>query len=372
MRIGLITTIDTNIGDDFIREGICLVLREVLKGERIEFVPVNKHFPLTVYPDWHPVHLSKTLRCLPFIGASLGSTIKSVASRLGYSAFDSCGLIVQCGAPVLWPNCHKNVWAEPLWRHVVGRLYKKIPVLNLAAGSCYPWEQQPSSITDPDDARYIREIAGYCRLTTTRDELAHKLFATLDAQTSLIPCSAFLAANSVGTDEDGPVLINYMHGSGHYDWMQGIDAKYWEVTVKDLINRLSKRHNLALLCHNEAEYKHATAISPSTPILFPKTVEEYFRVTSSAKAAICNRMHASVGLAGMGIPSIAVGTDTRLLMVAAIGLPAFYIKEVNALMLEESLETLIKNRTSQKERLIALRAKTWEKYIEVISVINFA
>jgi hypothetical protein len=65
VRIGLITTIDTNVGDDFIREGICLVLQEVFKGHEIEFVPVNKHQPLTVYPDWHPIHSAKVTRYLP-------------------------------------------------------------------------------------------------------------------------------------------------------------------------------------------------------------------------------------------------------------------------------------------------------------------
>jgi hypothetical protein len=53
---------------------------------------------------------------------------------------------VQCGAPVLWPNCNKCEWAEPLWYSVIGRLHKKTPVLNLAAGSCYPWEKQPEKI----------------------------------------------------------------------------------------------------------------------------------------------------------------------------------------------------------------------------------
>jgi hypothetical protein len=36
MKIGLITTLHKNIGDDFIREGICCVLKEVFKGENQE------------------------------------------------------------------------------------------------------------------------------------------------------------------------------------------------------------------------------------------------------------------------------------------------------------------------------------------------
>lgn len=54
MKIGLISTINTNIGDDFIRQGICLLLKKVFKNHEIEFININKHTPLTVYPKWHP------------------------------------------------------------------------------------------------------------------------------------------------------------------------------------------------------------------------------------------------------------------------------------------------------------------------------
>jgi len=368
MKIGLITTLKTNIGDDFIREGICFVLREVFKGQSIEFVSVNKHLPLTVYPGWHPAHLSTAAGRLPMIGVPLSSAIESFASRLGHSAFDSCDLIVQCGAPVLWPNCHMNEWAEPLWHHVVGRLYKQIPVLNIAAGSCYPWERQPDSITDRGDEEYLKRILGYCRLTTTRDELAYKLCSTLGKQAPFIPCSALLAAGGIlGAERDGTVLINYMPGGGHFDWGQGIDAKAWESTMKQLIGRLMGRHKVAFLCHNEAEYGHAEQLEPSLPRFFPKTVAEYFQVASAAKGAICNRMHASVSMASMGIPSVAICTDTRLLMVKTIGLPVFYIKDADLDKLEASFEKLLTNRISEKERLLALRTQTWNRYVEAIS-----
>ena len=43
---------------------------------------------------------------------------------------------------------------------------------------------------------------------------------------------------------------------------------------------------------------------------------------------MCNRLHAAVALAGTrDSPLVSVGTDTRLLMVAAIGLPYRYVKD---------------------------------------------
>lgn len=368
MRIGLITTLNTNLGDDLIRRGICLVLREIYRGHEIEFVPVNKHQPLTVYPAWHPIHLVNLTRYLPRGRYRLGRFIDRFALKLGRSRFDTCNLIVQCGAPVLWPGCHRCEWAEPLWHQVVGRLSQRIPVLNLAAGSCYPWERQPTRLTDPNDVEYLQAILGYCRLTTARDSLAQHLCASLGTQTPLIPCSAFLAAGEmVGGQDDGMVLINYMRGGGHYDWNQGVDPLVWRDTVKNLIERLKTRHKVAFLCHNETEYHLAHDLDPTLPRLWPKTPQEYFALVSEAKVALCNRMHASVGLAGLGIPSIAVGTDTRLLMVDAIGLPCLYVKEASVEKLEDEIEKLLARRHKERERLLASRSETWKRYVETVA-----
>ena len=275
---------------------------------------------------------------------------------------------MQCGAPVFWRGCHRCEWAEPLWHSVVGRLSQHIPVLNLAAGSCYPWEHQPAGVDDPDDAKYLRAILGYCRITTVRDTLAQGLCASVGTQTPLIPCSAFLAAgNHIGTGNDkGIVLINYMSGGGHYEWDQGIDASLWRETVKTLIGRLQRRHKLSFLCHNETEYKLARELDSTLPCLWPKNTQENFAMVSKAKVALCNRMHASIGLAGLGIPSIAVCTDTRLLMADAIGLPCFYVKEASVEQLEDGLEDLLSHRSQEEERLLALRGKTWDQYVRVV------
>lgn len=369
MRVGLITTINTNIGDDLIRKGICSLLKEVFKGHKIEFIPVNKHQPLTVYPDWHPVHFSKMTRYLPRGAYRASRLIEQFASKLKHSRFDTCDLVVQCGAPVLWPGCHQCEWAEPLWHQVVGRLSERTPVLNLAAGACYPWERQPVQITDVNDAKYLRTILSYCRLTTVRDRLAQCLCASLGTRTPVIPCSAFLAARDhAATPRDGDVvLLNYMSGGGHYDWHQKVDRSAWRETVKTLIARLQIRHRLAFLCHNEVEHNLAWNLDSTIPRLWPRNTQQYFDLVSEAKVAVCNRMHACVVLAGLGIPSIAVCTDTRLLMVEALGLPCIYVKEADVDRLEEGLEKLLVHHCQERERLLVLKSETWNSYVKVVA-----
>lgn len=366
MKIGLITTLDTNIGDDFIREGISNVLRKLFEKDNVHFFPVNKHLPLTVYPRWHPARLSDIP--FPFFREQTRGLIEKYTSQLGHSCFDNCDLIVQCGAPVFWPNCHANEWAVPLWDHVIGRICDKIPVLNLAAGSCYPWERQPSTIDNSSDAQYMGRILGYCKLTTVRDRLAQCICQHLGTDVPLIPCSAFLAAGDAAmkVSPNAYILINYMAGGGHYNWGQPVDSSAWERNVKNLVSRLRTRHKVAFLCHDTKEYLAAEELFPDLPRYLPKTVSEYFTLVRAAKFGIFNRMHASVAMAGVGIPSIAVCTDTRLLMVESLGLPCFYVNDANVDDLEHIAELLLVKHNEERERLMSLRMQTWREYLEAI------
>ena len=322
-----------------------------------------------VYPKWHPVHLAEITRYLPKGRSRARRLIERIAPKVRSSHFDKCDMIVQCGAPVFWNGCHLCEWAEPLWHNVVGRLSQRIPVLNLAAGSCYPLEHQPLVVDDTRDADYLRAILGYCRTTTVRDTLAQRLCDSVGTQVPVIPCSAFLSGkNHEGAaNDDGIILINYMTAGGHYDWGQKIDAALWRKTVKTLIGRLQRRHKLAFLCHDKNECNLAKEMDAAVPRLSPKNSQEYFAMVSRAKGAVCNRMHASVALASLGVPSVAVCTDTRLLMVDTLGLPCMYVKEANVESLESRLEDLLSHRSQEKERLVALRTKTWDQYLGIMS-----
>lgn len=370
MRIGLITTLDTNIGDDFIREGICLVLRALLEGRTLEFRAVNKHQPLTVYPEWHPIRLVESLdRRLPRGRDRLPRYAARLFHRLGLSRFDDCDLIIQCGTPVLWPGCSRCEWAEPLWDQVVGRLSRRgIPVLNLGAGSCYPWEQQPEQVSPEADVAYLRRILGYCRATTVRDRLAQRLFERLGHSCDLIPCPALLAGRPFSkSDTRGDLfVINFMEGAGHYDWEQGIDSPAWRALIQILLKRLGRHHSLVFLCHNQREYEVASILDPTIPRFLPKNSQEYFALAARAKLALFNRLHAAIAFAGLGVPSVSVGTDTRLLMVDAVGLPCFYVKEATLDRLEDAIHQILMNLDGERDRLLTISEHAWHRYRDTV------
>jgi hypothetical protein len=330
LKIGLITTLNTNIGDDLIRIGIINILKEVLSGEALEIIMVNKHFP-----------------------AGAGEKFKG------------CDLLVQCGAPVLWAGCSGCEWADPLWRKVVGPASRSgIPVLNIGAGSCYPWERQPTTIEGPD-AEYLREIHSYCRLTTVRDRLTFDLMAGLGLSSVFLPCPAFLSPTDSDYSPGRIVYVNFMSLGGHYDFGQTIDAPKWRETMKAFINRLSVEEDVSFLCHSQAEVDLARASFGAKSIVFPKDPEAYFEVVREAKALVSNRLHASVALGGAGVPSVSIGNDTRMLMIEAFGLPVFYVKEMDADRLYVEVRTLLSS--DLRKRLLQDRTRIFQQYVSVVA-----
>jgi len=126
---------------------------------------------------------------------------------------------------------------------------------------------------------------------------------------------------------------------------------------------------VAFLCHDRREEGLAASLDGSVERIVPRSSREYEELARTASVGLANRMHAPVMLAGMGIPSVAVGTDSRLLMVEALGLPCHYVKEARADELEEEIETLLRERRSESRRLLALKEEARVAYREALSCV---
>lgn len=371
IRIGLLTTLSTNIGDDFIRDGIINVVMAITPNKLVNFTTINKHEPNTVYPAWHPIRLSYRNGFVP--RRKLGPVRRFAESwlpSLGFSRLDSCDLIVQCGTPVIWEGCRNSEWARLIWRDVLARVARGgKPVLNLGGGSAYPWERQPTTLVGSPDEPFVRLMLKASRSTTVRDRLARHLFASLGCQAEQVCCPAMLAGQTfvVPTLPKRKVVINYMHGGGHFDLGQEIDAGVWEKTMRQVVTELQKESwELLFLAHNAKEAELAGRIWPDFPCVLPINQREYFESLRDAAFGVFNRMHASVAAAGIGIPSVAVGTDTRNLMIEALGLPVLYVKDASPSRLRMVIRDLINHRSSEAQRLLKLRQVTFDTYKELL------
>lgn len=364
MKVGFITTIDTNIGDDFIRCGIENIVKNIHNTSSPHFTYVNKHLPETAIVNKSPIHLLKKSKPFPGRGKLMNFYDKYLYHY--FSVYNSQDIIIQSGAPVLWPDCQNNEWAIPIWYKTIGKLHKKIPVLNIAAGSCYPWEHRNGFFND-DEKKYAADIGSFCKLTTTRDILANRLFTEAGVKNVLMPCSAFFVDQHVENKNHGEyILINYMPGGGHFDWGQNINGNAWEEAIKNLINSLGSKYEIHFICHNEKEVAAAQRIAPGNRIHLPDSVESYLEVIRKAIIGINNRMHASVAMASVGVPSLSIGTDTRLLMLENLGLPIFYVKDVSGQLLNEEVIKLIAQKDTERKRLFELKSSGFNKYSRLL------
>jgi len=116
------------------------------------------------------------------------------------------------------------------------------------------------------------------------------------------------------------------------------------------------------LAHNLKELALAADIWPNLPRICPASVRDYFEIARDAAFGVVNRLHASVALAGLGIPSLAVGTDSRNLMVELTGLPVFYVKEAALDRIIATIDYLQSHRDLESRRLLALQEATLTEY----------
>jgi polysaccharide pyruvyl transferase WcaK-like protein len=366
LRVGLLTTHQTNIGDDFIREGLTDVIKHLAPERRVDFISINKHEPHSIYPGWHPIQVLGKAGYRKFRFAR--RWIDRWAPLPGHSRFSSVDLIVQCGTPIIWDGCRNSGWANLIWRGVIARLAQQgKPVFNLGGGSCYPWERQPSSLAGHADESFVRLMLSAGCVTTVRDSLARRLLASLGYDVPQLCCPAILAGQ-IYTRQAEPsrkILINYMQGGGHYDWGQRIDRAAWQATMQKLVAELRKQDwRPLLLAHSPTEFSLAAELWPDLPRVLARNSAEYFGVIRDAAFGVFNRMHASVAAAGLGIPSVAIGTDTRNLMVEALSLPVFYVKEATTTRLLLTIDELVSKRDAESSRLLSLREVTRLQYQE--------
>ena len=231
MKIGMISTLNTNIGDDFIRDGIQYLINKRFDKDK-EFVIINKHRPLSAVLPSVDALLGVSGRARNEIliraGKNIGLNLKS--------KLDDCDIIIQCGTPIVWHGCSKSEWAGLIWEGILEKVNKKIPVLNIAGGSCFAWTERNNVVMSDEDRCFVRLMSRISRVTTVRDSLAENIFNNISGSAvKTIPCTAFLAASLYKKDirqesiekVHVDVLFNYMPGGGHFD-LEGLKlASLW-------------------------------------------------------------------------------------------------------------------------------------------------
>lgn len=349
-RVAFMTTVGKNVGDDFIREGICSILDDAI-GPYDPFY-VNKHD-------------------LSTLGRPLLDEIGVVADK-----FAAADVLVQSGAPVFWhlgeSRCYREEWVRALWHERIFPLSKEKPFLNLGAGTCQSREGEVGPLLDdPLCVEFIRQVGACARLTTVRDPLTHNLLSRLDIPHELLACPAFHAARRVngGRPVAGRdiLAVNLMELGGHYLLKPENDPKRWSNLILETLPRLRVRYKLAFVAHDEAEVRFLRHCNyPHEMIFYSNDWRDYLSFYSRVGGIVANRVHAAVCVAGFGRPAVVLGTDSRIGICRPIGIPAIDTSEATSDWILDSINEQMDRRDELMTERLALREDTARQYAALI------
>lgn len=359
-----------NIGHDFMALGIEEAVR-IAFGADVPVTHFEQHEPLSFLPEAHWArkvfainhrYINIPRRILALDG--MREMLWRDRSQLPYR------LAVASGGPNLVPTSHRSPEMRMLLHHLNGAFAESgVPLVDAAVGSAFPLERKPYRFEDPKDAAFYRQALSYVSCIAVREPVAQAVCADLGFKADVIPCAAigagrYFEAAGGPRAADGHIVINFQARGANTDWGQGIDARAWRRTVRGVIDALASRHMIRLLAHSPYEVRLAAEIAPELPCDAPRDIAEYAKAIRSAKVAFVSRIHAALALSGIGVPSVVVGTDTRLLTAETIGLPIYPVAQATTALLVDAVENLIADRERQRERLLSLREETLKTYAE--------
>jgi hypothetical protein len=329
MKVTFITTVGHNVGDDFVRDGICHLLREAWGPFEVQFV--HKHFPASARAALVRWHLSPAGRWLlrrPGLRkpGRLSRWMDWLPLNPRRDAVLGCDVLVQSGAPVYWLNrssaCEDNEWYDPLIRRRWKRT--RAVLMNLGAGACQEFASEGSEFAAaPATLAFVREFYDACAVTTVRDRLSERVLALAGRKAERLPCPSIFARQWHAV-EPGPgdyVALNFMALGGHYDLDGSVDAARWRMVFGAVLATLRRSERCVLACHDRDEERLARRWFPETERFIGAAAVDYLRFYAHARSGILNRVHGAFALASMGRPAVIVGADSRARMGEELELP---------------------------------------------------
>lgn len=368
IRASIISTLRHNVGDDFVREGIVSLLQDALAQERpestLEVDVIHKHSPVTTIYGLERIRSLRLSRLIEPVTRAL-----HLPDRIGRA-----DILVQSGAPIYWchengSRCENNEWFDPLVRRrfLPERCGRKF--FNIAGGSCQRYHSDASEMVQfPETLAYIAEFFDVCDLTTLRDAHARRMLNAAGRDAEVLPCTSIYARDQLQiVPEAGEyIVLNFMENGGHFTFGQTIDKARWRNNFRRIYALASRMGRVVAACHSPAERDLVREVVPDIEaFIVPGDHVEFMKFYARARFGIVNRVHAGFMLASFGKPVAVIGTDTRALMIANLGLPSYFVEDVTDP--EPIVEQTAAREVGYREEIEHIRKTTRARYIKLLA-----
>lgn len=356
VRVGFLTSLGVNVGDEFIREGV----RAILDHTGIPY---------------RPFYINKV------DSRSVRAPAEDEPEILADKFWDA-DVFVQAGAPVYWhlgggretsltSRWHDWMWERRILRAAVDRTGPLF--LNLGAGSCDPWGGIGDCfLGDAQCADFARAAGRAALVTAVRDPVASRILRCLDVAHEPLPCPAFLAGarRRLLPQASEVIGVNLMPLGGHYDLAGGFDQAAWAANCHRLCDLLRRIAPVWFVCHDQAEREFCSRFAaPGERVFLGSTWRDYLDAYAQCATVVANRVHGAVCAAGLGVPGVIMGTDTRAQIGDFIGIPAVRSGDAEADDVADLARDRFSRRVAERDRLCALRDQTLRRYTDLVAPV---
>lgn len=359
MEIALITTIDHNVGDDFVRLGLQFLLRQVFSKEQLYFNLIHKHAPLSSRLIFKSVRNA-------FWGKWIDGMLPVAWTQ---DVLRRADLIIQCGAPTAWchPSCHSHSYQNEWFKNlIVRRKISRHQFWNIGGGSCMKYHQDDGVLCERCQ-RYILELTSSAQKTIIRDRVILKMYQSLGYEIPHGPCPSLFCSEAL--NERPPagqyVVINYMPHGGHYTYGQKIDHKKWRNTLLQFYMLLRQQERVVFIAHDHSEATVTRQYFPDAEIFNgEKNPLATLKMYAAAKYGFVNRVHGALAMASFGIPSFVIGSDTRSTMIENFDLKHQFVGDIELNDLLREWKNLQARQTNYQQTITELKDTTLKNYIQ--------
>ena len=277
MQIAVISTINHNPGDDFIRYGQEYLIRKVLPDPVFDII--HKHDPRTVFRNFDRKTAMGVVH--PRSASTQYAIYEQFSRSKGRNIVEEADIVLFAGTPFIWaqktrvaPAYSGNAeWAGPIWRRLFSRWTDK-PVLNLAAGTSIATANDlPRVLATRKLTGFLTQAYRRAAWTTSRDRLGVKVARALGFEVPMLPCTSLWAAQGAGI-APGPedyIAVNLMRHAVHRKRGTHTESAHWKQMARILVRELRAHGDILIIAHDEDELAVAEQWFPEHERFYPET-----------------------------------------------------------------------------------------------------
>lgn len=337
MKLCLFTSLNTNVGDDFIREGILNLLKKA--DISFEYTTINKHDPESLF-DFE-----------------------------GKNKVKDSDFTILCGTPVFWSingstsyNCD---WIDWFYKDNIFSGNDKLIIL--AAGSCHSLDCKIEQLCSKDLELkdFTEKIAKKAKFISTRDFVCRDLLNYYGIPNKLLFCTALNCIEQMqDTSPDAKYIsVTLMENFGHF-----VDFQMFAIKFREILNEIRNHGPIKFICHDQKELDFALQNKQSNDIIFhSENYTHYYNAFEDVILHISCRVHGSILASSAIVPNINIITDTRGYSCDRLSTYSFDPNIHSFYDLKIMIEGILNNREILMENLIFLKKYNQEEYIKIFN-----